>query len=266
MVPYVVLYVTLPKALFAVHVVAVWIAAYLLLGPVGPIIGMFFVVPSIVMGALFRKRVPARSVLTGVTITFLLMFLVQLVTFTYGFNFSPIKEMGNLIRDSLDQFHSQGLLPGYWSDDLTETLIRTLTQSVPVALITASFMYASVAQWLSRRALKLSGLEMPRFKLAKDWMLPKVLVIYYLIVLVLDLLISQNDGSFPAVAMLNLLPLLRFAFTIQAIGFLFFIADQKRWNRSIPLLLAVPVLLFPPLSLIGVLDVAFPIRKSFVKP
>jgi len=79
-------------------------------------------------------------------------------------------------------------------------------------------------------------------------------------------MIPQDAEGFAYVAILNLLPLLRFAFVVQTIGFFFFLADQKRWPRAIPLLIAVPVLLFPPLSLIGVLDVAFPIRKSFVKP
>jgi uncharacterized protein YybS (DUF2232 family) len=266
MVPYVVLYTTLTIRSFAAQILVVWIAAYLIIGPVGPIIGMFFIVPAIVMGILFRKRAKARNVLAGVTITLLALFLLQLLVFTYVFDFSPIRVMGDTIRDSTEQLQLNGMLPGYWTTELTDSFVQTLTQSIPVALITVSFVYTVIAQWLSRRALRLSGVAIPPFRRAKDWMLPKIIVIYYLIIMVIDMLISKNDGSFMAVALLNLLPLLRFVFTIQAIGFLFYLAEQKRWNRAIPILLAIPVLLFPPLSLIGVLDVAFPIRKSFVKP
>ena len=52
---------------------------------------------------------------------------------------------------------------------------------------------------------------------------------------------------------------------VQAIGFFFFLADVKRWNRAVPVLLSVPVLLFPPFYLIGLLDVAFPLRRYFAK-
>lgn len=266
MVPYAVLFAQLPGRYFSAAMLIVWAAAYLLIGPLGLLTGVFFAVPAIVMGWEIRKRSAAKRVITAGTLTLLAMLVLQLAVFTFVFDYSLVDEVGAIIRESVAQMVDQGALPENWNADLTESFIRTLTQSVPLALMVTSFVYAAGAYWLTRRALKLHGVETPRFKRAKDWMLPKVLVLYYLVVLILDMMIPADAEGFLYVALLNLLPLLRFAFGIQTIGFFFFLADQKRWNRAIPLLLAIPVLLFPPLSLIGVLDVAFPIRKSFVKP
>ena len=47
---------------------------------------------------------------------------------------------------------------------------------------------------------------------ARDWRLPRIMVTYYLIVIVLQLFVPLGDQSFMGVALLNLLPLLRFAF------------------------------------------------------
>lgn len=266
-VPFAVLYVILPVGSFAVHVAAVWFAAFVIMGPAALMIGFFFIVPAFVMGELYRRKTAARTVMTGVTLTLLGLFLLELAALSFIFDIQLIGEMGRLIRRNFESLADEGLLPtDVWTPDMTETLIDSMVASLPMALIVISFIYAAFSHWAARRALLKSGVEVPAFRQAKDWMLPRTFVLYYLIVIVLDFLTPEQDGSFLSVVVINLLPLLRFAFTVQAIGFFFFLAAQKKWHRSVPLLLAVPVLLFPPLSLIGVLDVAFPIRKSFVRP
>ncbi|MNL86727.1 hypothetical protein D3C87_2155570 [compost metagenome] len=52
---------------------------------------------------------------------------------------------------------------------------------------------------------------------------------------------------------------------MQAIGFFFFVADAKKWPKVVPLLLCIPLLLFSPLHIIGLIDAALPLRKYFVK-
>jgi hypothetical protein len=63
----------------------------------------------------------------------------------------------------------------------------------------------------------------------------------------------------------NLEPLLRYAFVVQAIGFFYFLADVRRWSKAVPVLIAIPLILFPPFYLIGLLDTAFPLRRYFEK-
>jgi len=266
MVPIVVLYTTLSKRAFAVHMLVVYGLGTAVLGYAALIVGLFFLVPSIVMGHYYRKLAPARKVMTAVVLTILAQLMLQLVFFNAVLGVSLLQEIGNMIRETTENLGTQGLMPPGWTTESTENVIQMLVHSIPMAFITVAFIYAVITHAIVRPILRASGVEVPGLQPAKEWMLPRVFVLYYLIVIIMDLAVSKEGGSFLAIALLNLVPLMRLAFSIQAIGFFFFVADQRKWNRAIPILLSALVLIFPPLSLIGVLDAGFPIRRAFKKP
>ncbi|WP_148505219.1 DUF2232 domain-containing protein [Paenibacillus beijingensis] len=265
MVPYVVLYTTLSKKAFVLHLLPVWGIGYLIMGLPALIVGLFFLIPGIVMGHLYRRDRPVRVVFTAVIVTIVGQILLELLLFNLIMNVSLIDELGNTIRTMTEQLRAQGMLSEAWTSELTDLTVRTTVQSIPQVLLMMGFLYTAVTQYIARRVLGRMGVSVKGFPPAKDWMLPRIMVLYYLVVTIIQLMVSKDSGSFLAVAVINLLPLLQFAFKMQAIGFFFFLADQRKWPRAVPLLMAIPVLLLSPLSLIGVLDVAFPIRKSFRK-
>ncbi|MBJ6361665.1 DUF2232 domain-containing protein [Paenibacillus roseus] len=264
MVPFIVLYTTSPRRLFVLYVVIILGLGYALTGLAALIFGLFFLVPAIVAGHMYQRKAQARTVLTVITIVLLGQMLLELLLFSAVLEVSLVSELGNLFRNSVSELSQQGLMPPVWDDSMTDMLIRLMTQSIPLIFIVMSFILAVVAQWVSRRVLNNGyGLDIQGMPPAKDWMMPKSLVAYYLVALILELFMTGDHNSYISVVLINMIPLLRLVFAIQTVGFFFFLADQKRWHKAVPLLLAVPVFLFPPLSLIGVLDVAFPIRKSF---
>ncbi|MFF2889223.1 DUF2232 domain-containing protein [Paenibacillus sp. NPDC057967] len=265
MVPYVVLYTTLSRGAFLLHLIPVWLLAGLIAGPAVLIIGLFFLVPAIVMGHLYRNGAAAAKVIRTGTIVILALLMLELMLFQMIFDISLLNEMSHTIRTTFDSMQDQNLLAPGWNSEFIDMLIQRVIHMIPLTFIVLAFAYTVFSHYVSRRAVIRSGLEVPAFPQAKDWRLPRVLVIYYLIAYVIDLFIKPGDDSFLAVALMNLVPLLGYVFAIQAIGFFFFIAHERKWNKVVPILIAIPVLLLPPLSLIGVLDTAFPIRKSFTK-
>jgi len=265
MIPYVVLYTTLPKQSFVLHLIPVWIIAGVLIGPGVLIIGLFFVVPSIVMGHLYRKGASAAKVIRTVGIVFLAQLMLELLVFELVLDLSLINEMGSIVRATVNDVIAQGLLAQAWNAEMTEILIRTIINSIPLTFILISFVYTVLTHYIARRIVHRGGMEVAAFPQAKDWRLPRVLVFYYLVAYVIDMFTLNSNESFMSIALMNLVPLLSYVFAIQAIGFFFFIAHNRGWNKAVPILIAIPVLLIPPLSLIGVLDTAFPIRKSFTK-
>ncbi|WP_244863446.1 hypothetical protein [Paenibacillus cisolokensis] len=56
MVPYVILYTMLPTKSFAIQAAVVLAIAFLIAGPVAPVVGLFFLVPAVIMGHLYRKK------------------------------------------------------------------------------------------------------------------------------------------------------------------------------------------------------------------
>ncbi|MFD1954635.1 DUF2232 domain-containing protein [Paenibacillus thailandensis] len=264
-VPFAVLYASLSAKAFALHVIPVLAVALVLLGTPALMLAIFFLIPAIVMGHLYRKRAPASKVLVTGTVAVLAVSILMLVGFQVVFGVSLIGEMGEMIRTTVADLHAQRLLPEQWDDELTDYFVQMTINSIPLTLMIGSFVYAVVTHYLTRRALIRSGFDIPGAAPAREWKLPRIMVVYYLIAYVLQLFVSGDSTNFIAVALLNLVPLLRFAFSVQAIGFMFFLAHQRGWNRAVPVILSIIVLLFPPLSLLGVLDAAFPIRKSITK-
>lgn len=267
MVPFVVLYATLSRGMFAAHIVPVFLIAFFVpgSGPASVIIGLFFLVPAIVMGHHYRQGKPVRRTMTAVLLTILGLALVELLVFESVFGVSLIREMQDRMQDMLGNVASQGVMSDIWTAENTDMVVKMTVQAIPQALLLMAFAATAVAQYLSRRALAGFGMAVPGMPPAHEWRLPRVLVTYYLIALVVQMFIPSGDSSFLSVALLNLVPLLRMAFTVQAMGFFFFLAHQKGWAKPVPVLISIILLIFPPLSLIGVLDAAFPIRKSFQK-
>lgn len=265
MVPYAVLYTSLSLRSFLLHLLPVWVIAYAIMGFPAIMLGIFALIPALIMGYLYRKRMPASRVIVTTIVTILALILLELLVFDLILGVSLIGEMSDMVRTMIADFHAQGLLPQQWDNELTELFVRTMVNSIPLTVIIVAFLYAVITHYLARRALVGIGLDIPGAPPAREWMLPRIMVAYYLIAYVLQLFVSGDSTNFLAVALINLVPLLRYAFAIQAVGFIFFLAHQRGWNRAVPVILSIPVLLFPPFSLLGVLDAAFPIRKSITK-
>ncbi len=265
MVPIVVLYATLPRKSFLLHIIPIGLIATLIAGPAILVIALFFVVPAIVMGHLYQKGAPAGKVIKTVAVVFLAHIMLELLLFQLLFDFSMIKEVSGYVRSMFQEMATSNMAPIKWDDNMTDAVVQMVLKAIPLSFIVVSFLYTVISHYLARRILNKQGMTIPAFPQAKDWKLPRVLVFYYLIAYIADMFVASTDNSFVAVALINLVPLLSYVFAIQAIGLFFFIADQKGWHKSVAILLSIPVLLFPPLSLIGVFDTVFPIRKAFVK-
>ncbi|MBW7475651.1 YybS family protein [Paenibacillus oenotherae] len=264
MVPAVVLYVQLPRREFAIHMVAVYGIATLILGPSAIIVGLFFLVPSIVMGHLYKKTAAARKVLTVTILVLLGQLLLELMLFDLLLNFKLISEVRVFIQQAFDYMNQIMLNP--WSAEMVAANVQWIIQSIPRTLITVAFLLAVITHAIARPLLRRSGISVPGLQPAREWMLPRIVVFYYLIVLVANLMTPSEGDSFMTVALLNLVPLMQLAFSIQAMGFFFFIAHERDWHHVVPIMLSVLVFMFPPLSLIGVLDAGFHIRRAFKKP
>ena len=268
-VPFTVLFVLLNPISFAVHAAVIFSLAVFLFGPAILLVGLFFLVPAVVMGRCYRRRAPARVVMTAGGVSILALFLLDMLLLAVFLDFNLTAELGNMIRNYAANLEARGLLSGEWNAEMTEAVVASAIQALPRILIWAAFTFALVTHWVSRRALARMGIDVPAFRKAREWMLPRALVFVYLAVLLLYMMRlasgSPADNSYFGMIIVNLYYLLWFVFACQTIGFFFYLAHQKGWHRIVPLLLSVPALMIQPLSLIGVFDTALPLRKSIGK-
>lgn len=268
MTPFIVLYTMLKPVTFAVHIIAVAAAAFFLSGgnaPVVLVLGLFFLVPSVAMGHMYKKNSSARKAILVGFIVILAQLLLELMLFSVQFDIDLSAELSGLLTSSLQQMETGNLLPPDWTEKTVRMLSDTFVTLLPMLLLFFAFLFAVVAHGLSRQALLTVGFEAPALPQAKTWRLPRSLVFYYLIAIIASYVIPEDGGGYWQVVVANLLPLLQFAFIVQAIGFFFFLANAKKWPNAVAVLLSVPLFLFPPLHLIGLLDAAYPLRQYFTK-
>ncbi|MEK8128963.1 DUF2232 domain-containing protein [Paenibacillus filicis] len=268
LVPVLVMYVRLGTKAFLIHYLACLAIVYvlvsaLLAGWVGALlvaISLFLLPPVFQMGNLYKKRAPARNVMTAGAVTLLLELLVSLVV-AQLFGLNPISKFKSMIIESFNMYSPQ--MRSLIGIDI-DTVVQLSVQMLPLYMIVFSILYAAISHTLARRFLVRAGESIPSFRQVKDWMLPKSFIWIYVIALVLEMF-AKDTKSTVFTLVLNLLPLLSTAFAIQAISFLFFVAHAKGWNKTLPIIGIVLLIVFPPafflLSLLGVFDVAFPVRE-----
>jgi uncharacterized protein YybS (DUF2232 family) len=217
------------------------------------------------MGHLYKRGSKARTTILVGFIVVLAQLLLELALFSVQFDIDLKAELTTFLQESLVQFETGGLVPGGWSAETATAYSNMFMTILPMFLLIIAFLLTIITHGLSRRALRTVNIEVPALPQAKTWRIPRAIVFYYLITVIVSLFISAEDGGYWSVVVSNLLPILQYVFIVQAIGFFFFIADARKWHRAIPILFVIPLLLFPPFYLIGLIDVAFPLRKYFVK-
>jgi uncharacterized protein YybS (DUF2232 family) len=247
-------------SLLFVYLLSAWIGSVLLA------VSFFFLPPVLVMGYLYKRKVSARAVITTATLTLWGESLLSLVI-GYMVGINPIAKFKQYMMNSLNA--SAPELRTFLLPKDQDLYINMMGQIIPVALIAFALFYVIVTHGISRWLLNKSGESIPGLRPMREWMLPKSFVWFYLIAFAADLFINPESTTLTAMLLLNLLSLLVPLFAIQAIGFLFYVSHTNQWNRAIPIIAIILLgILWPFLfvfSLLGVFDVAYPIRERFKK-
>lgn len=246
---------------YAISLAAVGaVSGYLGLFPV--MISLFFLAPSIVMGIMYRKKAVARSAIVAGTVTLLSEMLLGLLI-SYAAGFRPMERVREFLESSVDSLPE--VLRNSVNQAALNLAIHYFLQIIPLLLITAAVFYTFIGHGVGRWILRRNNVLVPGLKPVRDWMLPRSMALYLVIVTVLDMFISIESNSFLSMVVWNLLPILSMAFTVQAIGFFFYFAHAKKWNVALPVISIVILVVLPFLvylyCVIGLLDVLTPMRK-----
>jgi uncharacterized protein YybS (DUF2232 family) len=113
--------------------------------------------------------------------------------------------------------------------------------------------------------LKRLGVDVPKFPPFREMRLPKAVLWYYLVTLVVTLFVELEKGTFAFMVFANATIVLRGLLFLQGISLIHFYFHEQKWPKSAAIM--ATVLAFPLNSmvvLLGVLDLGFNIR-SFMK-
>ncbi|OCT16506.1 hypothetical protein A8709_03095 [Paenibacillus pectinilyticus] len=268
MVPVLMLYVkSSPKrfvisyviSLLVVYVLTQWLGLYLIT------IALIMLPPVLIMGNLYKRKAAARSVMTAGIVTILAESLLSLLA-SYAMGFDPVAKFKQFMIDSIATMPAgiQEILP---KDQ--DWYVGFIVQVIPLYLIFVALFLTFVTHGVTRWFLNKTGEGIPGLRPMREWMLQRSLVWIYLVAFVLDLFTKPDSSSLISTLLMNAMPLLMLVFAVQAIGFLFYVAHANKWKPILPIVAIIILVFMPPLfivySLLGVFDVAFPIRERFKK-
>lgn len=219
--------------------------------------------PAVWMTNAYKREDHAKTVLRvgtiGVTVSFILLYAILTIAYP-----QILEGLATLVRESIQSLPQQ--LQTQLGDDFVEGYINMVTQSIPMTMLIIAFIITALTHTTIRRIMKRYSMNLSELKVADEWKVPRAWVIIYAIAVLLNVSLSSDDSSFMSIALMNLIPVLTIAFSIQAIGFLVYLARYKKWAKAMPVLCIV---LYPIISalvvLLGIFDIAFPLRKSINK-
>ncbi|URJ60389.3 DUF2232 domain-containing protein [Paenibacillus polymyxa] len=268
-VPGAVLFSSLPFKGFLVHVIPVlFIIALLDVYSLLPAI--YFLIPSIMMGRIYKKGGPAfQALMTGMGIILAeLLVVLFIATYSFGFDLSQyLRDQAAISASIVQQVLSTNPMFSNmnWTAEDTQKLGTMLIGKIPYVLIVTSFILAVITHALARPALSSLDVPVRKMKPAREWRLPRALIWYYLLAIVIEWIAGSSDSSWIQMVSISMLPLIHACFIIQTIGFVYFWTHSRKMSPVIALLLSLVVLVFQPLRIIGIIDLAFPLREAITR-
>lgn len=265
LVPYTVLYSLLSRNAFIVHALVVLIIGCLIVDPVVFIgFSVFAIIPSIALGEYYKKGLASNKIIPKMIALMILMLMIGLFVMENGLEISLLSDMSKSLTTMMNTAN-EGFPVLVWNTDMIDGFVKMMISMIPLVFFVMALLIVVCSHYVARRLVNAEAIKVAAYPQAKDWKLPRSLVFIYFIAYLLELTIDPTDGSFMTLAIMNLVPALSIVFAIQAVGFFYYIADNRGWSKVVPFLIAFPVLLLPPASIIGVLDTAFPLRKMISK-
>lgn len=266
LVPYTLLYTQVDRKSFAVHVIVIMVVGCVIIDPfVFLSTSLLALIPSIYMGHLYKKGTPSTKIVPKMTGIMLVLLMLELLIIENVLGISLLSDLRKTLIESMNDAASRATLLITWNNEIAENFVKLFLDMIPFILLLIALGIVVCSHFVARKLAAMKGVVVQPFPAAKDWRLPRSILFIYLLVYIIQMMVDPLDTSFLAVALANLVPALSFLFSIQAVGFFYYLAHNRNWPKIIPILIAIPILVLPFFSIIGILDAAFPLRKYFSK-
>ncbi|MCW1836913.1 YybS family protein [Bacillus xiamenensis] len=222
------------------------------------------------MGVFYSRRQPGNAIITGALI-YLFSFLIYFVVSVQLFQIDILGAAKESIDQMMPMVESVLKQSGASEQDIAKQLKQfrelqdTALSALPVTLLIFVTLVSFVNHWFVRPLLKRFVPDMPVLKKFKDMRLPKSMVWYYLLTLLL-MLIQSEKGSFLWLVQTSAFQILYILVLIQGFSFIFYYCHEKNISKVVPIFAIVLTILFPPIGvvvrIIGIADIGFELRDK----
>ncbi|MGD6834301.1 YybS family protein [Sutcliffiella halmapala] len=226
---------------------------------------------GVVMGYLFAKNSNRYAILGAATGMYLLNLVLGYVTAIVLFEINIAAMINEMLNDSLKNAEAMATALGQNSEEameLMQQMVEQFNYLLPSSMVTIAFVFALISQWIAGFVLKRLKEPVQPFPPFRDFMLPKSLLWYYLIVILLSLM-EMEEGSTLFLATMNLSYILMLLMTVQGMSFIFHFCHERKIPKAVPIIMLILSFLIPPLlyiiRMVGIIDLGFDLRKRIKK-
>ncbi|HDR8184828.1 TPA: YybS family protein [Bacillus thuringiensis] len=225
---------------------------------------------GIVLGYMYKKQKKPLEILMAGTLAYLIGIMLIYVASIKFFNIDLMKQMQNMLNESMAQSEkivtTAGMPISKEQKELFAQFNDVLETLFPSLLVMVSVCFSWITVMISGsvlRKLKHDVIPWPKFK---DIQLPKSIVWYYVIFILLSTFIKVEPTSYLHMVFSNLYVIFALLLVLQGLTFIAFIAHRKGFTKGVPIIsfivcMFIPML-FPLVTILGIIDLGISLRSK----
>lgn len=225
---------------------------------------------GIVLGYMYKKQKKPVEILMGGTLAYLIGIMLIYVASIKFFNIDLMKQMQNMFNESMAQsekiVNAAGMPISKEQKELFAQFNDVLQTLFPSLLVMVSVCFSWITVMISGsvlRKLKHDVIHWPKFK---DIQLPKSIVWYYVIFILLSTFIKVEPTSYLHMVFSNLYVIFALLLVLQGLTFIAFLAHSKGFTKGVPIIsfiacMFIPML-FPLVTILGIIDLGISLRSK----
>ena len=245
------------------------ILALLIGGVLAVPFALLYIALGIVMGYGIQQKKSKEMLFLSSSVAVLITSAVQYWASIQLFEIDFIQDSLRLVKESYTE--SVALAKEMTGQEIFTTeqlnlIFDTLEMAVPACITIAVFSITFIIMIVNLPILQRLGVDVPKFAPFRHMRLPKSILWYYLVILVVNFVASPEVGDTLYMITLNISMILWILLVLQGVSFVHFFVNAKGLPKALAwfaTVLAVPLYSF--YVLLGIVDLGFNIR-GLVEP
>ncbi|QWI63361.1 DUF2232 domain-containing protein [Bacillus mycoides] len=225
---------------------------------------------GIVLGYMYKKRKKPVETLMAGTLAYLIGIMLIYVASIKFFNIDLMKQMQNMFNESMAQSEkivtAAGMPISKEQKELFAQFNDVLQTLFPSLLVMVSVCFSWITVMISGSVLRKLKHDVIPWSKFKDIQLPKSIVWYYVIFILLSTFIKVEPTSYLHMVFSNLYVIFALLLVLQGLTFIAFIAHSKGFTKGVPIIsfivcMFIPMM-FPLVTILGIIDLGISLRSK----
>ncbi|MDG4657567.1 YybS family protein [Ectobacillus antri] len=224
---------------------------------------------GIVIGYLYKKKKNPAEILVTATVIYVCNLVTLYAASVIFFEYNFITQMQKMLNESIAMTERFIAATGANANEKQLQQLKDmpalLGYIMPSMVVLGGFMMSWFTILIAGPILKRLRFQVPAWPPFRDLRLPKSIVIYYVIFILIAAFVKIETGSYLYMAVLNINIIFPLLMALQGFSFLAFLFHSKGYPKGVLIFVCILVLFVPILfslvTFLGIIDLGFSLRR-----